>query len=105
MAQPLSALAHGNVFRPEDGQDRLCGVLGIHGAGKKTASPFFEVDCRNGQLRAAEAEESLSNWQLAISQTLFTAKFAKDAKKKTRLRRRFPLMGADQEDLAANQRE
>jgi hypothetical protein len=44
VAQPLSALAHGNVFRPEDGQDRLCGILGIHGTGTKTASPIFEVD-------------------------------------------------------------
>src|SRR5207302_9788468 len=44
VAQPLSALAHGNLFRPEDGQDRLCGVLGIHAAGKKTATALPEVD-------------------------------------------------------------
>ena len=61
VAQPLPALAHGNLFRPEDGQDRLCGVLGIHAEGKKTATALFEVDFRDGQLRAAEAEESLSN--------------------------------------------
>jgi hypothetical protein len=80
VAQPLPALAHGNLFRPEDGQDWLCGVLGIHGAGKKTASPIPEVDGRDGQLRAAETEESVAKQH----------------------RRRFSLMGADQEDLAAN---
>jgi hypothetical protein len=61
VAQPLLALAHGNLFRPEDGQDRLCGVLGIHAARKKTAAALSEVDFRDGQLRAAEAEESVSN--------------------------------------------
>jgi hypothetical protein len=81
VAQPLSALAHGNLFRAENGQDRLCGVLGIHGAGKKAAAPIPEVDGRDGQLRKAEAKESLSS-------KIF--------------RRRFSLMGADQEDLAAN---
>ena len=44
VAQPLPALAHGNLFRLENGQDWLCGVLGIHGAGKKTATPLPEVD-------------------------------------------------------------
>jgi hypothetical protein len=61
VAQPLSALAHGNLFRAENGQDRLCGVLGIHGAGKKAAAPIPEVDGRDGQLRKAEAEESLGD--------------------------------------------
>jgi hypothetical protein len=60
MAQPLPALAHGNLFRTEDGQDRLCGVLGIHAAGKKTAPALPEVDFRDGQLRAAEAEKPLA---------------------------------------------
>lgn len=48
VAQPLPALAHGNLFRPEDGQDRFCGVLGIHAAGEKTASPIPEVDGGDG---------------------------------------------------------
>src|SRR6476646_1741948 len=60
VAQPLPALAHGDLFRPEDGQDRLCGVLGIHAAGTKTAAALFEVDIRDGQLRAAEAEEPVA---------------------------------------------
>ena len=60
VAQPLPALAHGNLFRPEDGQDRICGVLGIHATGKKTATALPEVDFRDGQLRAAEAEESIA---------------------------------------------
>ncbi len=60
VAQPLPALAHGDLFRPEDGQDRLCGVLGIHAAGTKAATALFEVDFRDGQLRAAEAEESVA---------------------------------------------
>jgi hypothetical protein len=81
VAQPLSALAHGNLFRPEDGQDRFCGVLGIHGAGKKTAAPLPEMDRGDGQLCAAEAEKPLAG---------------------KKHRRRFPLMSADQEDLAAN---
>lgn len=67
MAQPLSALAHGDLFRPQDGQDRVCRILGIHGARKKTTAPIPEMDGRDGQLRAAKAEESLSNWQIAIS--------------------------------------
>lgn len=82
MAQPLPALAHGNLFRLEDGQDRLCGILGVHGTGKKTATPLPEMDGGDGQLRATEAEESLSKY-----------------------RRRFPLMSADQEWVAANCRE
>jgi len=60
VAQPLPALAHGDLFRPEDGQDRLCGVLGIHAAGKKAVAALFEMDRRDGQLRAAEAEEPLA---------------------------------------------
>src|SRR6476646_7844637 len=60
VAQPLPALAHGDLFRPEDGQDRLCGVLGIHAAGKKAAPALPEVDFRDGQLRAAEAEEPVA---------------------------------------------
>jgi hypothetical protein len=98
MAQPLPALAHGNLFRTEDGQDRLCGVLGIHAAGKKTAPALPEVDFRDGQLRAAEAEESLKQ-QLAISKW----QLAKPSDQEHR--RRFPLMGEDHEDLAANLRE
>ena len=60
VAQPLPALAHGNLFRPEDGQDWLCRILGVHGAGEEAASPLPEVDGRDGQLRAAEAEESIA---------------------------------------------
>ena len=45
LAQPLSALAHGNLLRPENGQDRICGVLGIYGAGKKATTPLSQVDC------------------------------------------------------------
>jgi len=88
VAQPLPALAHGNVFRLEDGQDRLCGVLGIHGAGKKTASPIPEVDGGDGQLRATEAEESMSIQQSVKEH-----------------RRRFPLMGADQRRFGREFRE
>jgi hypothetical protein len=44
VAQPLSALAHGNLLRPQDGQDRLCRVLGLHGTGKKTTASLPEVD-------------------------------------------------------------
>jgi hypothetical protein len=61
VAQPLSALAHGNLFRPEDGQDWLCGVLGIYGAGTKAAAPIPEVDGRDEQLCATKAEESLGD--------------------------------------------
>jgi hypothetical protein len=77
MAQPLPALAHGNLFRPEDGQDRLCGVLGIHAAGKKTAAALFEVDSRDGQLRAAEAKKplALSSQHSAVSQRNVAADF------------------------------
>jgi len=85
VAQPLPAVAHGNLFRAEDGQDRIRGVLGVHAAGKKAAAALFEVDLRDGQLRAAEAEESVAvsnqhsvfsiqhsakaigSWQMAIS--------------------------------------
>src|SRR5258708_4271322 len=59
VAQPLPALAHGNLFRPEDGQDWLCGVLGVHGAREKTTAPLPEMDRRDGQLRATQAEKSL----------------------------------------------
>jgi hypothetical protein len=97
MAQPLPALAHGNLFRTEDGQDRLCGVLGIHAAGKKTATALSEVDFRDGQLRAAEAEKSiaLSSQQSAISESNW--QLANPLYRKGREGRN--------EKLAANQRE
>ena len=60
MAQPLSSLAHGNVLRVKNGQDRLSGVLGIHDSRTETAQTFFELDGRDGKLRKAEAEESMS---------------------------------------------
>src|SRR5437588_12757960 len=41
LAKPLPALAHGDLLRPEDGQDRLCGVLGLHVPGEKTVAPLL----------------------------------------------------------------
>lgn len=92
LAQPLPALAHGNLLRPEDGQDRICGILGIHAAGKKTATSLPEVDFRDEQLCAAEAEESLSKWQLAKPSL---PQRSRRTQRKKNIRRRFPLMSAD----------
>jgi hypothetical protein len=67
VAQPLPALAHGNLFRPENGQDRLCGVLGIHVSREKTAAAFFELDGGDGKLRKTKAEESIILLQKLIA--------------------------------------
>ena len=61
LAQPLPALAHGNILRLEDGQDRFRGVLGIHDPRAQAAAPLSQMDGGHGQLCASEAEESLSN--------------------------------------------
>lgn len=71
MAQPVFALAHGNVFRAQNGQDRLFGILGLSVPRTETAWPLSEVDIRYGELRPAEAEKSiaLSSQQSALSPT------------------------------------
>ena len=48
LAQPLSALAHGDLFGAEDGQNRLPGILGIHVPGTKTVAALSEMDRRDG---------------------------------------------------------
>src|SRR5207302_643663 len=60
LAQPVSALAHGDLFRAQDGQNRLCGILGIHVPGTKTVKALLEMDSRHGELREAKAEKPLS---------------------------------------------
>lgn len=59
MAQSISALAHGNLLRPENGQDRFSGILGIHDPGKKTAAALSKLDRRDGKLRSSETEEPI----------------------------------------------
>src|SRR5258708_30938271 len=67
LAQPLSPLAHGNLFRPEDGQNRILRVLGIPVPRTQTAPAIPGLDRRNGRLRKSEAEEQIAAcfWLLA----------------------------------------
>ena len=57
MAQPVSALAAGDVYRREDDADRLFRILGILVDGAIQPLAFFEVDSRDGSLRTSECEE------------------------------------------------
>src|SRR5579872_7050635 len=56
VAQPLPALAHGNLQRRQNAADRLPGVLGLHVAGTAQPEAFFGVDYGDGTLCAAGRE-------------------------------------------------
>src|ERR1700682_1903375 len=60
VAQSLSSLAHGNLCRTQDGQNRLSGILGIHVPRTPPIDALPQMDGGDGKLRAAQAEEPVS---------------------------------------------
>src|SRR5215813_1500934 len=53
VAESVPALANRDLYRPEDGQDRIHRVLGISLARAKRTEEISGVDCHDGRLCAA----------------------------------------------------
>src|SRR5438067_9963840 len=60
LAQSLSEVAHRDLLRPQDEQDRLPGILGIHVARARQPATLPAMDGGDGSLRAAQAEEPVA---------------------------------------------
>src|SRR5579875_781384 len=60
VAQPLSALANRDLYRHQDAEHRLPGVLWISVARAQRAGALLAMDRRDGALRPCQAEKPVS---------------------------------------------
>src|SRR5277367_372148 len=61
LAQPLSAMAHRNLYRRQDDANRLPGILGVRMARAPRAVEVPQLDRRDGTLRPPQAKEFVSD--------------------------------------------